>query len=123
MRSWRSAVLVIGLAACGVNPPAQPLGEGSGSAIDCTKSVLTYQNFGAPFLANWCRGCHSSGLPSDMRQDAPVEANFDTLVEVHAWGDGIVSRAGADPATMPPAGGPSDDERTLLVEWMGCGAN
>jgi uncharacterized membrane protein len=121
VRSSRSALLALALAACGVNV-AEPPPPGQGSALDCSKSVLTYQNFGAPFIANWCRGCHSSGLPSDMRQDAPPDSNFDTLDEVHTWSDGIVSLAGGDPASMPPAGGPSDDERTLLVEWMTCGA-
>lgn len=122
MRSWRSALIAVALAACGVSPPP-PDPMPSGSGVDCTKSVLTYESFGAPFIANWCRGCHSAGLPSDMRQDAPAASNFDTLAEVHTWSDGIVSLAGSDPATMPPAGGPSDDERTLLVEWMTCGAN
>jgi hypothetical protein len=121
VRSARNALLALVLAACGTNVPEPPPGQGSG--IDCSMSVLTYQNFGAPFIENWCRGCHSSGLPADMRQDSPAESNFDTLAEVHTWSDGIVSLAGGDPATMPPAGGPSDDERTLLVEWMTCGAN
>ena len=122
MRSWRSALIAVALAACGVSPPP-PDPMPSGSGVDCTKSVLTYESFGAPFIANWCRGCHSAGLPGDMRQDAPADSNFDTLDEVHTWSDGIASLAGGDPATMPPAGGPSDDERALLVEWMTCGAN
>jgi uncharacterized membrane protein len=121
MRSWRSALIGV-VAACGISPPP-PDPTPSGSGVDCTNSVLTYENFGAPFIANWCRGCHSSGLPGNMRQDAPPDSNFDTLAEIHTWSDGIVALAGSDSATMPPAGGPSGDERALLVEWMSCGAN
>jgi uncharacterized membrane protein len=113
-------VLALALASCGVDPtstaPPPP------SDTTCAQSILTYQNFGEPFLANWCRGCHSSGLPADMRQDAPMDSNFDTLDEVHVWSETIATRAGGAPPSMPPAGGPSDSERALLVEWLGCGA-
>ena len=121
MRSARNAIFAVALAACGTTVPDPPP-PGQGSGVDCTQSVLSYQNFGALFIANWCRGCHSSGLPADMRQAAPPNSNFDTLAEVQQWSDGILSLAGGDPATMPPAGGPSADERALLVEWMTCGA-
>src|SRR5206468_2613646 len=94
MRSWRSALVL--LAACGndVDP-------------SCATSYLTYQNFGAAFMANWCRGCHSDGLPVGMRQSAPGEINFDTLDEVRSQELAIV-RTTAMARTMPPEGGPSD---------------
>ena len=122
MRSSRSLLALVIVAACGTDP-AVDTHHDQVPPDDCTTSYLTYDNFGEPFVANWCRGCHSSALPDDMRQMAPKEANFDTLDEVRTWSDGIVSKAGGDPATMPPAGGPSDDERTLLAEWITCGAN
>ena len=87
----------------------------------CRTSSLTYQNFGEPFMANWCNGCHSSGLPSGMRQLAPADVNFDTLAEIRAQSVAILVTTVTD-VTMPPEGGPSDDERALLSQWMDCGA-
>jgi len=99
------------LAGCGGEDPP----------VACETSYLTYDNFGAPFVLDWCRGCHSAALPNDMRQDAPVDVNFDTRAEVRAWSHRIVDLAGARTA-MPPAGGPTATERALLVEWLTCGA-
>jgi uncharacterized membrane protein len=56
-----------------------------------------------------------------MRQQAPADINFDTLDEVRAWSRRIERTAG-EGTTMPPAGGPSADERQMLVEWLRCGA-
>jgi uncharacterized membrane protein len=108
MRSWLNALVL--LAACGndVDP-------------SCQTSRLTYENFGAVFLENWCNGCHSDGLPYGMRQTAPLDVNFDTLDEVRAQSFAIV-RTTAIARTMPPEGGPTEDERALLAEWMQCGA-
>ena len=110
MRSWASAVL-LALAACSAEPrpPA------------CETSVLTYETFGEPFVLDWCRGCHSANVPPGMRQLAPLHVNFDTLEDVRTWSDRISELAGAS-RIMPPAGGPSDQERELLVEWLACGA-
>lgn len=101
---------VLLLAACGDDIDA-----------DCRTSQLTYETFGAPFMANWCNGCHSSALPPGMRQDAPVGVDFDTLDLIRAQALTIV-RTTADIRTMPPEGGPSDDERAMLATWMRCGA-
>ena len=54
-------------------------------------------------------------------QNAPTDVNFDTLAQVRTRADRIRIRAGTG-TTMPPAGGPSADERALLVEWLACGA-
>ena len=108
MRSWPSLLLV--LAACGTDTDAQ-----------CASSQLTYDNFGAPFVTNWCRSCHSASLIPSMRQDAPTDVNFDTLDEVRTWSRRISLTAGTT-SDMPPAGGPTADERKLLVEWLRCGA-
>ena len=99
---------------------------GNDRAIDdtevCDSSPLTYRNFGEPFLLDWCRGCHSSGLPDDMRQGAPLGVDFDDLDRVRAYGPMIVVRATTATANMPPASGPSIEERALLGEWLSCGA-
>jgi uncharacterized membrane protein len=99
------------------------LGAACGSDTDplCARSFLRYDNFGAPFLSNWCRDCHSAGLPADMRQQAPAGIDFDSLTEVRRWLRQIDLTAGQG-SSMPPAGGPSVAERDMLVEWLGCGA-
>jgi uncharacterized membrane protein len=82
---------------------------------------LSYDDFGEPFIANWCRGCHSEGNIPGMRQGAPPDVNFDTLAEVRSYAGEIVDMAGTG-RMMPPAGGPSDAERAMLIEWISCGA-
>jgi uncharacterized membrane protein len=109
MRSARELlVLALGAAACG-------------SDLDptCASSDLTYETFGAPFVTSWCRGCHSRD--QTMRQQAPEDVNFDTHADAVQLADAIRALAGVGRA-MPPAGGPSLDERALLVVWLDCGA-
>ena len=128
MRSWPSLALAALLAACGTDSaPAEhaPPDDNEPTPVDpstCDTSYLSYDNFGAPFVINWCRGCHSEAVPLAMRQKAPADANFDTLPEVQMWGDRIASKATGTAPTMPPAGGPSEEERALLAEWLACGA-
>jgi len=99
------------------------LAAGCGSDTDprCDRSFLRYDNFGAPFLANWCRACHSADLPADMRQNAPAGVDFDSLGDARRWWFEI-ERTARQGGSMPPAGGPSASERDLLVEWVTCGA-
>jgi hypothetical protein len=88
----------------------------------CETSYLRYDNFGEPFALDWCRGCHSSAVPAGMRQKAPMGVNFDTQADVAHWRERILIRAAGPEPSMPPAGGPADEERALLAEWLGCGA-
>ena len=85
-------------------------------------SELTYENFGEGFMLSWCNGCHSSVMPEGERQDAPLASNFDDLDAVRAWSDRIWFRSADHNITMPPVGGPEDDERARLGEWLACGA-
>jgi uncharacterized membrane protein len=110
------------LAACGVGPGADDPAQHVDPDTCAQTSYLTYESFGQPFVENWCRGCHSSQLPAGMRQMAPANVNFDSVDDIRRWSHEIATRAGTSPATMPPAGGPSDDERAMLVDWLGCGA-
>jgi uncharacterized membrane protein len=117
MRSARSRrapllalALALGAAACGHDVDEA-----------CAASDLTYETFGAPFVTTWCRGCHSRDLAPDLRQQAPAGVDFDTRADVVRFDRRIRARAGTG-RTMPPAGGPSSDERALLVEWLGCAA-
>jgi uncharacterized membrane protein len=108
MRWWLSALVAAG---CGVDTEPPP----------CPETLVTYETFGAPFLISWCRGCHSSELTGAMRQRAPSGVNFNTVEDARDHAARIAVRAGPG-GTMPPVGGPSPDERMLLVEWIGCGA-
>ena len=108
---WRFTLAALAaLAACGDDTDVQ-----------CGQSFLRYDNFGSPFIINWCRACHSVDLPPDMRQDAPDDINFDTLDEIRAWSPQIKRTVGQSDS-MPPSGGPSSTERAMLVEWLRCGA-
>lgn len=85
-------------------------------------SFLTWENFGAPFMRDWCTGCHSDDLSADRRAMAPPEVNLDELEGVRAHLERVWMRAADDNRTMPPAGGPGAAERELLGEWLACGA-
>jgi uncharacterized membrane protein len=87
----------------------------------CVTSYLTYDNFGEPFMTSWCRGCHSDQVAAPMRQRAPLGVDFDTLDEVRVQSISIAITTVTD-RTMPPAGGPSDEERAMLDQWLRCGA-
>lgn len=128
MRSLPSLVLALLVAACGndIEPPdGVPSPDEEPPDLEparCDTSYLDYGNFGEPFALDWCRGCHSSSVPAGMRQKAPMGVNFDTHADVQQWKERILIRAGGNAPTMPPAGGPSADERALLAEWLACGA-
>lgn len=121
MRSWLS-VLVL-LAACGTDqrPEADDDDQPPITPDVCEQSYMRYDNAGAPFVISWCRGCHSSAVPKAMRQKAPMNVNFDSEEEVRQWAERIEARATSTNPTMPPAGGPTDEERAMLREWIECG--
>jgi hypothetical protein len=116
MPSRRDCVVAVGCAAL-----VALAGCGADTNGDCVPSFLRYANFGAPFMANWCRSCHSVDLPAEMRQQAPAEINFDNLAEIRRWSFAI-ERTTRPGGSMPPAGGPSLVERDMLIEWLHCGA-
>ena len=111
-------VLVALLSACGTDyAPPSSLPDAA-----CEQSVLTYENFGELYMLDWCRGCHSSALVEGMRQGAPVEFNFEDVETIRELAPMIALKATGPMPVMPPAAGPSDDERALLAEWLACGA-
>ena len=85
-------------------------------------SQLTWEGFGGPFMLDYCTGCHHSGLPAGMRQQAPLGVDFDTPALVRAQAARIWARSADQNATMPPAGPPDAATRALLGEWLACGA-
>ena len=82
---------------------------------------LNYANFGEGFMAKHCVGCHSSIQPADLREGAPVGIDLNTYADVITWAERIEARAVDPDAGMPPGGGPSEEERALLNEWLYCG--
>jgi hypothetical protein len=104
------------IAAC-----SDPVEQSSTAALCGSSQDLTYENFAGPFFLSWCTGCHSSDLPEGARQKAPLGINFDSLDDIRKHREIILARA-VNRTDMPPAGGPSQEERALLGEWLGCGA-
>lgn len=121
---------VAALAACGdgggsreKDDDAPPeVGENLDDRSCPDESFLTYGNFGAPFFAEFCTGCHSSQIPADMRQDAPAGVDFETLDGIRSHAALIYVIAADGNAIMPPVGGPAEEARVLLGEWLACGA-
>lgn len=137
-------VAMLAIAACHgdegpyVDTDAASTGETSGGADESTTgetewpsfdarecpddSILTWENFGGPYVLSYCTTCHHSALPADGRQQAPVGVNLETVELVRAQADRIWIRGADQNATMPPVGAPAADDRALLGEWLACGA-
>ena len=88
----------------------------------CEDIPWTYQNVGDPFMRTWCASCHHVDLPQDQRAGSPLGVNFHSYTEVISQLERIQARTLSEPMTMPPAGGPSDQELNRLREWIDCGA-
>lgn len=95
-------------------------GEPTNTSDECS-TALSYESFAGPFFLDWCTGCHSSALAEGSRQEAPLDVNFDTLDDIRAFEARILARV-VNEHDMPPAGGPSEDERKMLADWFACGA-
>lgn len=138
MRCAASLAIAVLLAACDAGE-ANESGDDSGSGGESSESgdvewmtladrpcpddsTLTWESFGGPFVLSYCSTCHGSGLPADMRQNAPVGLDFEHVEQVRMHADRIWARAADQNATMPPAGAPAQDDRSLLGEWLACGA-
>lgn len=100
-------------------------GGSTGDPVNCD-NMLTWENFGEPFMLSWCTGCHSSALPTNDRAGAPCAVNFDSHAGVVPFATSITVRAidwkMYDANPMPPAAIVPDDELALLREWIDCGA-
>ena len=89
--------------------------------VDCSRAPpLTYETFGKGFVDLHCVGCHSSLLRPELRNDAPPGVDLDTYEGVLTWSARIRARSLGAAPTMPPGGGPTEEELTLLDEWLGC---
>ena len=81
---------------------------------------LSYDRFGQQFMDTHCAGCHSSLLPESLREGATVGVDLDTYEGVLRHADRIEARALGEAPTMPPGGGPDEDELARLSEWLSC---
>jgi hypothetical protein len=100
---------------------------GPPSGATCPEgSTLTYESFGAPFMAEYCTSCHASTLTGDARQGATLYHDFDSLNGILAVADHVDWKAASGPdATnelMPIGSGPVPTlaERQQLGEWLAC---
>jgi uncharacterized membrane protein len=87
-------------------------GSSSGiTTVSCpTDSTLTYENFGSAFVADNCLSCHDTQRPQ-----------FTTQAEILAEKTAILDEA-VYSTDMPENANMTTDERTLLGEWLACGA-
>jgi hypothetical protein len=104
-------------------PPGSTLryvgGGGPGAPVD----------FGRAFFAAYCAFCHTSALTGISRQGAPSDVDFDTLAQIRRQlfridaltAKGPLGTNDGMPGSFVPAR-PSDGERTLLGQWIACGA-
>lgn len=115
MRAASLALLLCVLAAC--MPSTETIDD-----AECPEdSELTYDNFGADYLATYCERCHAGG--AEDRNGAPTSVTFDTLDDVRDHMDRIFARAAGDNTSMPPGtDDPPAAERAMLAEWLACGA-
>lgn len=82
----------------------------------------TWENFGAGFVRNYCRGCHGPELEANKRTGAPIGIDFATHAHVLDRLERFEARAASEQPTMPPGGGPGPVELELLRRWIRCGA-
>ena len=92
------------------------------SADPCLRDPpLTWDSWGKGFVEKHCNGCHSSIIPDAHRNNAPKGVDFDTYVGVLTFAERIDARVvELNPTAMPPGGGPTDEELSLLAEWLTC---
>lgn len=132
MRLVLLGVLIAGCTNTAVPTPTQAV------CPDPDPQTLTWDSFGQPFMTDFCTSCHSSALPHDQRNGAPLYHDYDTLMSVLEIPDHIDSYAGSGPAAdntlMPPGrcpttpGGPldrdcpkpSEQQRKDLAVWLAC---
>ena len=89
---------------------------------DCDDVVWTYSNVGQPFVATWCTSCHHSELPGDQRPAGTEGVNLEDYDQVVTFLERIELRALSENPSMPPAGGPTEEEIFRVQEWVACGA-
>jgi uncharacterized membrane protein len=101
-------------------------GPPTGSVCPDEGTQLSYENFGAPFMLQYCTHCHSRSKMGDDRHGAPTFHDFDTLSGIKAVHEHVDETAAAGPDAvnegMPDYKTPPTlEERKQLGEWIACG--
>jgi hypothetical protein len=108
-------VLLVGLAV------SASCGDADSDAVVCSHDpAFDWDNFGKPFMQQFCNGCHSSLVPEEYRNEAPLGVDFDTYEGVLEDRVKIRLRAAPDAPGMPPGGGPTHQQYLDLQEWLDC---
>ena len=120
------SVFLLFASACSKYTPAVLIPDDTAAPVDTAQATacdtgpeVTYDNWGSAFLTTHCQGCHASTAPN--RYDAPENVIFDTQADAETWANAIYN-AVVNTQTMPPAGGVTDEEVTLLTLWLHCGS-
>ena len=122
MTSRSIIALVVVLAACDEEPLFGPATE----SVCPQTQTLTYENFGKPFMEDYCTECHDSQKRGEDRQGATSFHDFDTIYGIRAVWEHIDFTTAAGPTgivndSMPPEGPyPTLEEREQLGEWIAC---
>lgn len=88
--------------------------EQEAGAQEC--SPFYYENFGAGFLTENCQGCHA--LNAQDRRGAPLNVSFDDENSILSHREIVITEL--EQEEMPPAGGLSEAEREVALEWLYC---
>ena len=101
-------------------------GPSTETVCPTTGTTLTYNNFGKPFMENYCTRCHHSDLVGEARMGAPSFHDFETLDGIKFVWEHIDQTTASGPkatnTSMPPNGSkPMLAERQMLAEWIACG--
>ena len=81
---------------------------------------LTYENWGEAYISDFCVGCHSSLVEGAERRGATVGVDFNTYGDVMRRVDRIEARGTGPDFTMPPSGGPNEEQIRIFEEWLTC---
>jgi len=99
-------IIVVAASAC---TSAQSTGITEAS-LTCDSS-LTYANFGEAFISTNCGECHAGKESPNLSTQAAVKSNSARILQ-----EAVYTTA------MPQNADISNDERTLLGQWLTCGA-
>lgn len=91
-------------------------GTGDSGVDPCSTSTLSWNEPGNGLLLEYCDTCHSA--TSENRNGAPDTVTFDTEAEVAALQASMIRMI--DAGSMPPGMPIAEQDKTLLLDWLGC---
>ena len=86
--------------------------------VECSDSSLTWETAAAPYINNYCRGCHSRDLSTSMRAGAPLNANFDSKEDLLSSLEAVLERI--EERSMPPIGATDSRSEAAFLTWANC---